>query len=104
MSFYKRHKFCIDQTLHFLVFGALAFAHPALGVLALVVYELTDWHLDVGPVTIGQWPPGKPMPQVDQTSKVEVVTQMANVNDLRWDLAYSCLGIIVSSIGRSFVF
>ena len=49
----------IDQILHVVVFGVISFVGSAVtGCAAVVAYELCDWYWDVGPITIGQWPPG----------------------------------------------
>lgn len=93
-----------DQVAHVVVFGAFAAAHPAAGLGALVVYELTSVRWNVGPVTIGQWPPGNPWriygdaPNEHLPPPSVVVTAMDRVEDLRLDLCFSFLGIALGSV------
>lgn len=107
-SFYKRHKRWIDQPIHMLVFGGLSYIEPAWGPLCVAYYELCDWHFKVGPITIGQWPPGNPKEceGVDENGKVvltEWVTQMARVEDLRHDLWFELLGCVFGTLLRGWV-
>jgi hypothetical protein len=76
-----------DQTLHVVVFGVFATIHPALGAAAVACYELADWHLDVGAITIAQWPPKGYKPE--------------RVEDLRTDLIYELAGVAVGSVLHS---
>jgi len=108
-----------DQVAHVVVFGLFAAAHPALGLGALAVYELTSLRWKVGPVTIGQWPPGNPLrlfrtwrssepggswttlgAHAHPTAEYVDVTPMDRVEDLRLDLAFSFLGIALGSVAQ----
>lgn len=103
-SFYDRHKGWIDQVLHVVVFGGLGYIEPALGIMALVIYELTALKIELGPVTIGQWPPGTPFQITGGQISEDVppstleVTSMARVEDLRLDLFVSLCAIALASM------
>lgn len=95
----------VDQILHVVVFGAIAYFSPAFSAFAIGCYELAGWHWDVGPITIGQWPPGKPF-DTSWGSGVEYregsVTQMDRVEDLRLDLIFELLGLAIGSLLGTF--
>ncbi len=107
MKFYDKHKGWIDQLLHVVVFGAIATLHPALAIFAVLAYELADWHWEVGPITIGQWPPGDPytITRFDvEVGHDEQVTQMDRVNDLRLDLIFEFLGVLIGGGLHAWIF
>lgn len=103
-DWYKRHRAWIDQVLHVLVFGGGAILLGAgLAIGWLIVYELTPLHWRIGPLTIGQWPPGKVLIVMEwldrggrdvwQRGGPFCVYQSGRVEDLRTDLLFS-LGAI----------
>ena len=104
----------IDQILHVVVFGVISFVGSAVtGCAAVVAYELCDWHWDVGPITIGQWPAGKPFvtdtlfgdgekfsAERIQTISPVLVTQMDRVEDLRTDLFFELAGVAIGQAAQ----
>jgi len=101
-DWYKRHKQLIDQTLHVIVFGGAAILLGAgLAIGWLIVYELTPLHWRIGPLTIGQWPPGRPLP-LPKTGRM--IVQMDRVEDLRTDLLFSLAAIAVGDAIHAWIF
>lgn len=106
MGFYKRHKHVIDQGLHVVVFGFLAWVHPSFGIAAVAVYELADWHVKLGPLSIGQWPPGRPYLTAEdyldergvKMVRIQAVTQRTRVEDLRIDMIYELAGCALGAV------
>ena len=114
-DWYKRHRAWIDQTLHVLVFGGASILLGAgLAIGWLIVYELTPLHWRIGPLTIGQWPPGKPRfvmaeaefagDRMTRFREPEWVTQMDRVEDLRTDLLFSLSAIAIGDMIHAFLF
>jgi hypothetical protein len=101
-DWYRRNKWWIDQVLHVVVFGAFSWAHPALGPVAVAAYELADWHVKLGPISIGQWPPGKPVPfPYTGQGDLLIVCRFDRVEDLRLDLFWELIGCALgAAIGR----
>lgn len=103
-EFYQKHKNAIDQSLHVLMFFAIAYiASPMASLFCLCVRELA-------PKPWGQWPPGKlgmtlgpsvwniGKPQLEHTSQSINVFRAGRVGDLRIDLVFSSVGIIVGGL------
>lgn len=81
---------------HFILLGVvLATIHPALSIGIYVIREFTDWKLP-WPMK-GQWPPGRPH-NVYILGRLQLVTQMRSVEDLRRDSLFTLIGTIVGSV------
>jgi len=61
-----------------------------LSIVVLIIRELTDWPLPW--IFKGQWPPGDPF--MDK-GRFGYITQMDRVEDLRKDLIFTLVGIVL---------
>jgi len=112
-DWYKRNRAWIDQTLHVIVFGGGAILLGAgLAIGWLIVYELTPLHWRIGPLTIGQWPPGKVIyadmltvhPISERGDWWRLVYFKDRVEDLRTDLLFSLSAIAIGDMIHAFLF
>jgi len=96
LDLYRRNKW-IDQILHALLFGGLAYLHPSIAIVVLMVRELA-------PKPLGQWGPGDVLKAFPKNwdheysycaSDLVPAHPKDRVEDLRIDLAVSLSSIAI---------
>lgn len=101
----------LEQFLHFIVFGAIAYFSVEVSIAGLAFRELSRIGRGWLPKVIrGQWPPGDPDQLItghlypgdgEETRRIVVshpLTQMDRVEDLRLDLVVSLAGVVGGSV------